>query len=182
MIAVVDVGNACAVLRAMPDAILATDRILLDDATRIVVPGMSRFDVTIDALEERDMCGAISAAARRGVPILGICSGAHVLCRVGYEGGAARGLELLDAEVVSLRGLCGVRTRIGWVRVPRLAAAPLWFAHSYAMTGCPDVVAGSGAADAARTGTTTGVQFHPELSGRVGYALLQRFAETGAMW
>jgi imidazoleglycerol phosphate synthase glutamine amidotransferase subunit HisH len=72
-----------------------------------------------------------------------------------------------------------VRLRDG--RIPRIGWAALdpggetyWFAHSFA-AATPAVVATSeGLAATVRHGSFTGVQFHPEKSGRAGAGWLEQ--------
>jgi glutamine amidotransferase len=72
-----------------------------------------------------------------------------------------------------------VRLREG--RVPRIGWAPVdpggeefYFAHSYAAETPAAVATSEGIAAVAEAGAFTGVQFHPEKSGRAGARFLER--------
>jgi imidazoleglycerol phosphate synthase glutamine amidotransferase subunit HisH len=63
---------------------------------------------------------------------------------------------------------------MGWARVDELGA-DFYFAHSYALTGAACATAHSEDVIAeVRTGSFTGVQFHPEKSSHAGARYLQQ--------
>jgi len=164
------------------------------EATRVVLPGVGAFGAGIAALRARRIDAAITAAVADRTPLLGVCLGMQMLCEASEETPEARGLGLIRCTCRRLPG--GVRVpHLGWNAVTAVggglvATGVAAFANSYALRTAP---AGWTAA-----WTTHGVpfvaalekagdrilvcQFHPELSGAYGEALLERWlaGATGA--
>jgi adenosylcobyric acid synthase len=81
-----------------------TDPADLTDADLVVLPGSKATIADLDWLRERGLAGAITAHARAGKPLLGVCGGFQMLCRciddpVESRRGAVTGLGLLDADI-----------------------------------------------------------------------------------
>ena len=77
----------------------------LADADVVVVPGSKATVADLAWLRERGLADGVTAHARPGKPVLGICGGFQMLCRRiddPVESGAGRveGLGLLDADIV----------------------------------------------------------------------------------
>jgi glutamine amidotransferase len=78
-------------------------------------------------------------------------------------------LSFLDAPC----GSGGAVPRIGWAPVDP-GGEEFYFAHSYAAETPAAVATSEGIAAVAVSGSFTGVQFHPEKSGRAGARFLER--------
>lgn len=204
MIAVVDygrgnlfsIGNALRhleipfMIAQHPEQILSAERILL--------PGVGAFGDAMQGLASRQLVEPLTKAARRGVPLLGICLGMQLLAETSDEFGGHTGLSLIPGHVTRLAtGNSEESERvpnIGWrnlnFRVPgqppfeslgdRRPAA--YFLHSYGFfpADASDVVAtvsfnNTTPAAIVRRGTIMGYQFHPEKSGTDGLELLKAF-------
>jgi adenosylcobyric acid synthase len=81
-----------------------TDPADLADADVIVVPGSKATVSDLAWLTGRGLAGGITAHARRGRPVLGICGGFQMLCRriddaVESKAGLVDGLGLLEADI-----------------------------------------------------------------------------------
>jgi imidazoleglycerol phosphate synthase glutamine amidotransferase subunit HisH len=112
----------------------------------------------------------VALRARRGAT-LGICLGLQLALEQTDEDGGVQGLGLVP----------GFATRIESDRVPRIGWSTVdpggesyWFAHSYAAVTPAAVSTSEGVVAEARWGAFTGVQFHPEKSGRAGARWLER--------
>jgi adenosylcobyric acid synthase len=82
-----------------------TDPADLADADVVVIPGSKATVADLGWLRERGLADGITAHARQGLPVLGICGGFQMLCRRiddPVESGArgVTGLGLLDADIV----------------------------------------------------------------------------------
>lgn len=106
----------------------------------------------------------LAAAHRHGVPILGICAGAQFLAEA-----LAGGHEPMRSD------------RIGWHEIRPIGegvpAGPWFQWHADRITVPPDAEVVADSADGPevfRVGTSTGVQFHPEMSA----ALLDRWLDA----
>ena len=170
-------------------------------AERIILPGVGAFPLAAKHLETSGIGSAITTAAGRGVPILGICLGMQLLFDRGNEFGWSNGLGLIRGDVLPVlrtdegEGLRG--THIGWRSLgfpPSGERAPLftglkaddsyYFVHSFSANpsddrsvlatvsyGTKDLVVSAGEAN------VMGVQFHPEKSGSAGLRLLRNFID-----
>lgn len=171
-------------------------------AERIILPGVGAFPLAAQYLETSGIGSAITTAAGRGVPILGICLGMQLLFDRGNEFGWSNGLGLIRGDVLPVlrtdegEGLRG--THIGWRSLgfpPSEGRAPLftglkaddsyYFVHSFSANpsddrnvlatvsyGTKDLVVSAGEAN------VMGVQFHPEKSGSAGLRLLRNFIDV----
>lgn len=174
---------------------IVTDSDAIENAERIIFPGVGSFDFGADRLAQLGLVPALtSAVLEQAKPILGICLGAQLLCR-GSEEGTLKGLGWLDADVVQFEptlmatedkiphmGWSDVEVRAGHVLFENYSEPPrFYFAHSYHLK-CDrqeDVVAtarhGYRFTVAAVNNNIAAVQFHPEKSHVFGMKLLEHF-------
>lgn len=200
-VVVIDYGlcNLDSIARALEDCgadVMVTDEPgPLDQADRIVLPGVGSFAQAMANLRAAGFDEALpEAVRRRGLPLLGICLGMQLLGESGSEGGDTPGLGLLSGRTRRLQPPAnGTRVRIphiGWNDVTPRGDVPLfdgvepgtdfYFVHGYRME-CPDdeVLAtvdycGTTVAAAGRDNVMA-VQFHPEKSQAAGMRLLKNF-------
>jgi len=173
---------------------LATD---IEEAGKLILPGVGSFDSGISHLEDLDLVGSLHRrVSQEGTPILGICLGAQLMTQ-GSEEGTRKGLGWVDACTVRFAfDALSPKPRIphmGWNHVTPVKDSPLfaemyqeprfYFVHSYHFR-CRnehDVLAtaryGYPFAAAFEAGNIFGVQFHPEKSHKFGMRLLRNFAE-----
>lgn len=169
----------------------------LDDATKLILPGVGAFD---HAMSRFSASGLREAAEElvlgRGVPIMGICVGMQMLAD-GSDEGDAPGLGWVPGRVRKLsaagRGHATGLPHMGWNDVRPVQPSELfhgldgdarfYFLHSFyfepATTESTLAVTeyGQEFTSAISAGHVYGVQFHPEKSHHHGSRLLQNFAE-----
>lgn len=171
--------------------VITAERATIEEAGRLVLPGVGTARWAMQALEKRGLTGVLKTVR---VPLLGICLGMQLLFDRSEEGDA-EGLGLLKGEVKKLTAAEGLTIpHMGWNRIESAADHPLlegvedggwfYFAHSYAV-GPGDATlatADHGQVFTAITGRglVMGCQFHPERSGTAGHKLLQNFLEMPA--
>jgi glutamine amidotransferase len=201
MIAVVDYGvanlgsilNMLRKLGARAEAVSTPAAI--EQADKIILPGVGAFDYGMSALAERRLVEPLKKRVRvEGVPILGICLGMQLLGK-GSEEGVLGGLSLVDGCCVCFR-FEGERQlkvpHMGWNELASMRDSPLfngldaharfYFVHSYHMVCADpaDVLAtaryGIEFTAMVQRGNVWGAQFHPEKSHRFGMTLLSNFA------
>src|SRR5438128_8876272 len=160
---------------------------VVQDAPHVMLTGVGESGAGLGALRARRLDQAVTQAAARGTPLLGVCLGMQMLCEASEEAPGVPGLGVIP-------GIC--RCLPSDVRVPHLgwnavtaageglvATGVAAFANSYALREAP--------AGWVPAWTTHGVrfvaalekigerllacQFHPELSGAYGAALLERW-------
>lgn len=201
MIVVIDNGisNVCSVLNMLKkigaDSILTNDPAQIEEADKLILPGVGSFDSGMQSLKSRGFIDAIKLhAVEKGKPMLGICLGMQMLGR-GSEEGKESGLNLIPFD--NKRFDFGDNTQLkiphmGWDIVETIQKNDLlteglsdnqryYFVHSYhavcdnneniLMTcdyGYPFTAA-------VKMGKIYGVQFHPEKSHKFGMNLLENF-------
>ena len=204
-IAVVDygMGNLRSVAKALahvaPDAsiVVTGEPAAIRDARRVVLPGQSAMPDTMAAIDASGLRDVVLACLADR-PFLGVCLGLQMLFEASEEG-PTPGLGVLRGRVRRFRDEAlvvpgGERLKIphmGWSRVERTRAHPLWagigdgerfyFAHSYYPEPAdPALTAATAAYPAPFTcaiarANIFAVQFHPEKSQRAGLRLLANF-------
>ncbi len=196
MIAVVDFGsgNTRSVLRAL-EAIGADARLVatpagIEEAERLVLPGVGAAPSAVDELKARGLWEPVRRWGMDGRPLLGLCLGAQLLLDGSDEGGAP-GLGLIAGRCRAFPAVADGGPRqvphIGWNEVRTDAGAfDAYFVHGFWLDADPAAVTGWTEVDGfrfpslMRSGSLTGTQFHPEKSGPTGRALLTAFA-AGAL-
>ena len=191
-----NLGSVANMLRKIGVAAeVSSDPKRIAGASRLLLPGVGRFDHAMQRLGESGLIDVLRhKALEERVPVLGICLGAQMLGR-GSEEGALPGLGWLDMDARRFPADMGLRVpHMGWrVLAPSrpnpLFGAPedgeqrFYFAHSYFMApdraedGFAWLEYGVSFAACVNRDNIYGAQFHPEKSHRFGAAFLKHFAE-----
>ena len=160
-------------------------------ADRVMLPGVGAFGAGMAALVAAGLGDALIERIGDDRPLLAVCLGLQLLCADSDEAPGVAGLGIVPARVHRFADDLIV-PQLGWNRlVPttgaRLVAEPGWayYANSYRLDGIPDgwegatSVHGGRFVGALERGHTLACQFHPELSGAWGHALLTRWVADG---
>jgi imidazole glycerol phosphate synthase glutamine amidotransferase subunit len=165
-----------------------------DDAATVavaplaVLPGVGAFGPAMERLTARGLDDAITKRVAQGLPLLAICLGMQLLCESSDESPGIAGLGLVPGQVRRFRGPQRV-PQMGWNTVTPAENAQLlrpgaaYFANSYRLAAIPTEDGWSGTtsdygepfASAIERGPLLACQFHPELSGAYGLALIRRW-------
>ncbi len=204
MIVIVDygVGNLGSIInmlkKAGAKAIASSDPKVLEEAEKLILPGIGAFDAGMNKLNERGLVPLLNyLALEKKVPFLGLCLGLQLMTRKSEEG-RTQGLGWLDAETMRFKfdanqGQLKI-PHMGWntieIRRPHPlfvdldAEARFYFVHSFYVR-CHDseiVLAetdyGGRFHSILGQGNIMGAQFHPEKSHKFGLRLLKNFAEA----
>ena len=155
-------------------------------ASHVVLPGVGTFGAAMDTLRSTGTDDALKQRIESGRPLLAICVGFQLLCRTSEESPDAVGLGLIDDRVTRFPD--GVRVpQFGWNSLApgsgcrTLVAGHAYFANSYRLERAPRgwraAIADHGGpfVAALERDALVACQFHPELSGSWGAALIGRW-------
>lgn len=170
----------------------------LDDAMRLILPGVGAFDRAMQLLNESGMRErAEELVLEKRVPVLGVCVGMQMLA-AGSDEGQLPGLNWIPGRVRAFASHPQSQRlpmpHMGWNDLLIKPESPLfkgfepdprfYFLHSYYFEcGSPEYVAatteyGHPFASVVSKGNIHGTQCHPEKSHRFGALLLKNFAES----
>ena len=157
----------------------------IEAASQVMLPGVGAFGASMRTLENAGFHGPLRERILADRPTIAICVGHQLLFETSDESSDTRGLGVVPGHVG--RFVEGVRTpQFGWNEVEAgddalmLESGWAYFANSYRATEAPGwrvVQADHGGRyiAAMQRGKVISCQFHPELSGAYGEALLARF-------
>ena len=201
MIAIVDygVGNLFSLKSSFAavgeDVIVTADAKVLEQADKIILPGVGAFGDAAEKLRASGLDRVIVEQARGGKPLMGICLGMQLLFDKSYEFGEHEGLGLIPGTVRPIADVIPAEYKIphiGWNPLLIKKESPLfsgvqtgdcvYFVHSFYAAECEESVIttseyGAELTAAVQKGNVFGCQFHPEKSGNVGLKILKAFAQ-----
>lgn len=199
MIVVVDygmgnLGSVRNMLRRIgADAIVSGAVSEIENAEKLILPGVGAFDAAMSAIRSRGLYESLDAKARQdAIPVLGICLGMQLLTEGSDEGvlpgfgwiqGRTRAFPRSDTLKIPHMGWNVARVTQASAFTRDLGDEPrFYFVHSYYVS-CdrPGDVAlsthyGVDFASGVQHANIYGAQFHPEKSHRFGMKLLENFA------
>ena len=169
----------------------------LDNAQKLILPGVGAFDYAIEQLIASGMRSKLDdLVLEQKVPVIGICVGMQMMGNRSDEG-SLDGLKWIDADILKFdEKVIKHRTKLphmGWNDVTPIKANPLfegldkdsifYFLHSYYFKcnnqddsiACSDY--GISFSSVVNSNNVYGIQFHPEKSHQYGEKLLYNFAK-----
>ena len=156
-------------------------------ATHVMLPGVGAFGISMARLREQGLDDAVRERVLADRPTICICVGHQLLFESSEESPGSTGLGVIPERIG--RFGAGVRVpQFGWNLVRPAEGCNLleegyaYFANSYRALAAPgwnvaQAEHGGAYVAAVELGNVIGCQFHPELSGAYGSALLSRFLE-----
>lgn len=184
------VANIASVLAALRRAgaqpVVSLEPAAIAGAERVVLPGVGAFGAAMGALRQARVADVVAERVEVGRPLLAICLGLQLLAEGSEESPGVAGLGVVPG--VARRFPPVVRVpQLGWNRVrpgPGAAwieAGSAYFANSYRIDtappgwSCATAEHGGPFIAALERGPVLACQFHPELSGAWGAALIRRW-------
>lgn len=196
-------GNISALInlykRLNIDTQIANSANELNNATKLIIPGVGAFDHAMEKLQTSGMLESLGKLVlEQKVPVLGICVGMQILAKSSDEGNKL-GLGWVNANVKHLHNLDAKASynlplpHMGWNKIKLVRGSALfenlkperrfYFLHSYYFN-CKepnDVLAtstyGETFAAVVNFENVFGIQCHPEKSHQNGIMFLKNFAE-----
>jgi glutamine amidotransferase len=165
------------------EAGLTTDETQLQQADRVIFPGVGHAKAAMELLHQHQL---VKVIPRLKQPVLGICLGMQLMC-ASTEEGDTEGLGIFDVKVKRFAKDLKV-PQIGWNKahfnddalfkgIP--AQEWMYFVHSFYVPENKYQIAtadyGSTYASAMKKANFYAVQFHPEKSHKNGLQLIENF-------
>ena len=191
------VGNVFSLVSSLKrigeEAAISSDRKIISEAERIILPGVGAFPDAMTRLYESGVADVIKEEVKKDKPFLGICLGMQLLFERSYEYGENEGLGLIKGEIRSLSEALPKDLAVphmGWNGLNFKKESPIfeglsegsevYFVHSFAGFNCEESLTataeyGIDVTAAVNKGAVYGVQFHPEKSGDTGQKILKNF-------
>jgi imidazole glycerol phosphate synthase glutamine amidotransferase subunit len=156
-------------------------------ASHVMLPGVGTFGAATRRLVEHGLDRVLRERITADRPTIAICVGHQLLFETSDENPGVRGLGLVQGHIGRFPDDVRI-PQFGWNEVRPaenarlLEAGYAYFANSYRATAAPgwnvaEATHGGRYVAAMERGNVIGCQFHPELSGAYGEALLARFLE-----
>lgn len=186
------------------DSLITRDKKEIMNSSHLLLPGVGAFQTGILHLEEYQLISTIEQFAQSGRPVLGICLGMQLLMTDSHENGYWNGLNLIKGSVLPLEKTNDFKVpHIGWndLLLPSGSGqihqggwsqtvlgelnhpASMYFLHSYYVrlenpqyTLSQTKYGVNLFASSIKKDNVSGVQFHPERSGKDGLKILKNFA------
>lgn len=174
-----------AIQRLGYDAVLSKDAEAIQDADKVIFPGVGEASSAMRKLRASKLNKVIPELKQ---PVLGICLGMQLMCNTSEEGNT-QGLGIFDTNVVKFSNKVKV-PQIGWNQIANLKSdlfkavdekEHIYLVHSFYAPLCKATIAESDYeltySAALQKDNFYGTQFHPEKSSAVGAQILKNFLE-----
>ena len=198
MIAIIDydAGNMLSVVKALDhlgcDPVVTRDPDVLQQADKVILPGVGAFGDAMDRLNGYDLVPVIKDVIKEGKPFLGICLGLQLLYESSEEAPGVAGIGALAGRIRKIPAGEYVKIpQMGWnsLEYPNPGrlfngineGSYVYFVHSYYLEAADRSTVTATTSynvtiDASvESGNVFACQFHPEKSGAVGLRILENF-------
>lgn len=158
----------------------------VDEAARLVLPGVGSFGAAMGTLRAGGLVEPLRRRIAAERPTLAICLGLQLLAEGSEESPGVGGLSVIRGCATRLPASVRV-PQLGWNRVEAepgcgtLSTGHAYYANSYRLTEPPEgwrvatTEYGGRFVGAMERGAVVACQFHPELSGAWGRGLIERW-------
>lgn len=192
MIAIIDykAGNTCSVQNALKrlnaDYELTNNPEKIKAADKVIFPGVGHAKAAMEILNEKGLISVIKSLQQ---PLLGVCLGMQLLC-VNSEESDTNCLKIIPLQVLRFKNESTEYKvpHMGWNTLQDVSDPVFnglgvenhcYFVHSYYVPKSKYTIATTNYiqdfSSGIRKDNFTGVQFHPEKSGKVGELIIKNF-------
>ena len=155
--------------------VIVKNKELFDTCDKIIIPGVGNAKVAMEMLQKQDLIDAIKSTKK---PVLGICLGMQIMCNFSQEFDT-KCLGIFDEKVVHLPADL-VSPQMGWnyIENGKYQGEFVYFCNNFYVPICKNTNAfvdyfGTKISAIIQKNNFTGMQFHPEKSGKVGEKMLE---------
>ena len=148
-----------------------------DACDKIIIPGVGNAKVAMAMLQKQDLIECIKSTKK---PVLGICLGMQILCDFSQEFDT-KCIGIFDEKVIHLSENL-VSPQMGWncIEDGKYQGEFVYFCNNFYVPVCKNTTAfvdyfGTKISAIIQKNNFTGMQFHPEKSGKVGAKILLNF-------
>ncbi len=183
-----NVASVCAAFERLGTRpLLCDDPVQIARAARVVLPGVGAFAAAARRIDELGLRSVLLERVAEQRATLAICLGMQLFCARSDESPDAHGLAVVPDSIARFGD--GLRVpQVGWNRVLPVGSELLepgyaYFVHSYRLAAMPPGWSGAMTdyggefVSALERGPVLACQFHPEISGDYGQALLGRWLQ-----
>ena len=163
-------------------------------AEKVILPGVGAFGDAMENLKRAGLDEVIRRVAAKGTPFMGICLGLQLLFERSDEAPGAKGLGLLEGEILKIPDQEGLKIpHMGWNSLHLEHGGRLfrgieeqsyvYFVHSYYLKAKDESIVKASTEysthihASVEKGNIFGCQFHPEKSSTAGLRILKNFVE-----
>ncbi len=144
----------------------------------IVIPGQGRFGTVLNNIRADGWEDYLNLAYQQSIPMLGICVGMQIFFEHSDEDKESTGFCWMKGKAEALN--FPKKPMVGWAPLTseQWPSSPVYFVNSYAIRKSEHSIAtttyGETFCAAVKSGSFTGVQFHPEKSSKAGSSIIQQ--------
>ena len=157
------------------DIIIVKNKSEFDACDKIIIPGVGNAKVAMEMLRNQNLIESIKSTQK---PVLGICLGMQILCDFSQEFDT-KCIGIFDEKVVHLPENL-VSPQMGWngIENGKYQGEFVYFCNNFYVPVCKNTTAfvdyfGTKISAIIQKNNFTGMQFHPEKSGKVGERILE---------
>ena len=189
-----DAGNTHSIKHACTqlgfESVLTNDINIINQASKLIVPGQGAFKQAMQNLKEKQLIEPIKTLIKNDIPYFGICLGFQILFKSSTEHEKIDGLGILPGHITRIKAPKLKIPHMGWNSCNIKNSSMFktiknesyfYFVHSYCLYNTdPNIISSttnysSDFVSSICRNSIWGTQFHPEKSSDVGLKLLKNF-------
>ena len=162
------------------DIVIVKNKCEFDVCDKIIIPGVGNAKIAMEMLQKQNLIDCIKSTQK---PVLGICLGMQIMCDFSEEFDT-KCLGIFDEKVVHLPADL-VAPQMDWncFENGKYQGEFVYFCNNFYVPVCKNTTAfvdyfGAKISAIIQKDNFTGMQFHPEKSGKVGEEILKDWLET----